>query len=160
MFMYSILGLVSRSTVIFLLLTHFCRCRSVFIYEVDRDRIAASIYLWLFYFYCSSSGSAADSREYFTVVVFNSLFTGHDHGKRCQAFQYGHIIGSAEDGYRLCLVADQCGEYCFGSLGMMLGALNWSNFIEGLGIITAVCVTLAIAGWLALLHFKIRVEGL
>lgn len=48
----------------------------------------------------------------------------------------------------------------FGSLGMMLGALNWSNFIEGLGIITAVCVTLAIAGWLALLHFKIRVEGL
>ena len=43
---------------------------------------------------------------------------------------------------------------------MMLGALNWSNFIEGLGIITAVCVTLAIAGWLALLHFKIRVEGL
>ena len=46
----------------------------------------------------------------------------------------------------------------FGSLGMMLGALNWSNFIEGLGIITAVCVTLAIAGWLALLHFKIRVE--
>lgn len=28
----------------------------------------------------------------------------------------------------------------FGSLGMMLGALNWSNFIEGLGIITAVCV--------------------
>lgn len=48
----------------------------------------------------------------------------------------------------------------FGSLGMMLGALNWSNFIEGLGIITAVCGTLAIAGWLALLHFKIRVEGL
>ncbi|WP_443685939.1 Bcr/CflA family efflux MFS transporter [Phascolarctobacterium faecium] len=48
----------------------------------------------------------------------------------------------------------------FGSLGMMLGALNWSNFIEGLGIITAACVTLAIAGWLALLHFKIRVEGL
>ena len=48
----------------------------------------------------------------------------------------------------------------FGSLGMMLGALNWSNFIEGLGIITAVCVTLAIAGWLALMHFKIRVEGL
>ena len=48
----------------------------------------------------------------------------------------------------------------FGSLGMMLGALNWSNFIEGLGIITAVCVTLAIAGWLALLHFKIRGEGL
>ena len=48
----------------------------------------------------------------------------------------------------------------FGSLGMMLGALNWSNFIEGLGIITAVCVTLAIAGWLALLHFRIRVEGL
>lgn len=48
----------------------------------------------------------------------------------------------------------------FGSLGMMLGALNWSNFIEGLGIITAVCITLAIAGWLALLHFKIRVEGL
>ena len=48
----------------------------------------------------------------------------------------------------------------FGSLGMMLGALNWSNFIEGLGIITAVCVTLAIAGWLGLLHFKIRVEGL
>lgn len=48
----------------------------------------------------------------------------------------------------------------FGSLGMMLGALNWSNFIEGLGIIAAVCVTLAIAGWLALLHFKIRVEGL
>lgn len=48
----------------------------------------------------------------------------------------------------------------FGSLGMMLGALNWSNFIEGLGIITAVCVTLTIAGWLALLHFKIRVEGL
>ena len=48
----------------------------------------------------------------------------------------------------------------FGSLGMMLGAVNWSNFIEGLGIITAVCVTLAIAGWLALLHFKIRVEGL
>lgn len=48
----------------------------------------------------------------------------------------------------------------FGSLGMMLGALNWSNFIEGLGIITAVCVTLAIAGWLALLHFKIKVEGL
>ena len=48
----------------------------------------------------------------------------------------------------------------FGSLGMMLGALNWSNFIEGLGIITAVCVNLAIAGWLALLHFKIRVEGL
>lgn len=48
----------------------------------------------------------------------------------------------------------------FGSLGMMLGALNWNNFIEGLGIITAVCVTLAIAGWLALLHFKIRVEGL
>lgn len=48
----------------------------------------------------------------------------------------------------------------FGSLGMMLGALNWSNFVEGLGIITAVCVTLAIAGWLALLHFKIRVEGL
>lgn len=48
----------------------------------------------------------------------------------------------------------------FGSLGMMLGALNWSNFIEGLGIITAVCVTLAIAGWLVLLHFKIRVEGL
>lgn len=48
----------------------------------------------------------------------------------------------------------------FGSLGMMLGALNWSNFIEGLGIITAVCVTFAIAGWLALLHFKIRVEGL
>ena len=48
----------------------------------------------------------------------------------------------------------------FGSLGMMLGALNWSNFIEGLGIITAVCVTLAMAGWLALLHFKIRVEGL
>lgn len=48
----------------------------------------------------------------------------------------------------------------FGSLGMMLGALNWSNFIEGLGIITAVCVTLVIAGWLALLHFKIRVEGL
>ena len=48
----------------------------------------------------------------------------------------------------------------FGSLGMMLGALNWSNFIEGLGIITAVCVTLAIAGWLALLHFKIRVEVL
>lgn len=48
----------------------------------------------------------------------------------------------------------------FGSLGMMLGALNWSNFIEGLGIITTVCVTLAIAGWLALLHFKIRVEGL
>ncbi len=43
---------------------------------------------------------------------------------------------------------------------MMLGALNWSNFIEGLGIITAVCVTLAIAGWLALLHFKVRVEGL
>ena len=41
----------------------------------------------------------------------------------------------------------------FGSLGMMLGALNWSNFIEGLGIITAVCVTLAIAGWLALLSF-------
>lgn len=48
----------------------------------------------------------------------------------------------------------------FGSLGMMLGALSWSNFIEGLGIITAVCAALAIAGWLALLHFKIKVEGL
>lgn len=48
----------------------------------------------------------------------------------------------------------------FGSLGMMLGALNWSNFIEGLGIITAVCVTLAIAGWFVLLNFKIKVEGL
>ncbi len=40
--------------------------------------------------------------------------------------------------------------------GMMLGALNWSNFIEGLGIITAVCVTLAIAGWLALLQQRVR----
>lgn len=106
----------------------FCRCRSVFIYEVDRDRIAASIYLWLFYFYCSSSGSAADSREYFTVVVFNSLFTGHDHGKRCQAFQYGHIIGSAEDGYRLCLVADQCGEYCFWQLGYDAGCIELEQF--------------------------------
>lgn len=87
-----------------------------------------SIYLWLFYFYCSSSGSAADSREYFTVVVFNSLFTGHDHGKRCQAFQYGHIIGSAENGYRLCLVADQCGEYCFWQLGYDAGCIELEQF--------------------------------
>ncbi|MFQ9524247.1 MAG: hypothetical protein ACLR2G_13205 [Phascolarctobacterium faecium] len=36
------------------------------------DRIAASIYLWLFYFTVVAA-AAADSREYFTVVVFNSL---------------------------------------------------------------------------------------
>ena len=99
-----------------------------FLYEVDRDRIAASIYLWLFYFYCSGSGSAADSGEYFTLVVFNIIFAGHDHGKRCQAFQYGHIIGSAENGYRLCLVADQCCEYCFWQLGYDAGCIELEQF--------------------------------
>ena len=69
----------------FWLLTHFFAVVGPFLYmKLIGICIAASIYLWLFYFYCSSSGSAADSREYFTVVVFNSLFTGHDHGKRCQ----------------------------------------------------------------------------
>lgn len=48
----------------------------------------------------------------------------------------------------------------FGSLGMLLGALNWGNFIDGLGIITAVCAILAIGGWCFLLHFKVRIEGL
>lgn len=81
-----------------------------------------------FIFTVVAAAAAADSREYFTVVVFNSLFTGHDHGKRCQAFQYGHIIGSAENGYRLCLVADQCGEYCFWQLGYDAGCIELEQF--------------------------------
>lgn len=48
----------------------------------------------------------------------------------------------------------------FGSLGMLLGALNWSNFIEGLGIITAVCALLAIGGWYGLLRLQVKIEGL
>ena len=100
-----------------------------FIYEVDRDRIAVVNFTYgCFIFTVVAVGSAADSREYFTVVVFNSLFTGHDHGKRCQAFQYGHIIGSAENGYRLCLVADQCGEYCFWQLGYDAGCIELEQF--------------------------------
>lgn len=43
-------------------------------------------------------------------------------------FQYGHIIGSAEDGYRLCLVADQCGEYCFWQLGYDAGCIELEQF--------------------------------
>ena len=43
---------------------------------------------------------------------------------------------------------------------MLLGALNWSNFIEGLGIITAVCALLAIGGWYGLLRLQVKIEGL
>ena len=36
----------------------------------------------------------------------------------------------------------------FGSLGMMLGTLPWSNFIEGLGLIMATATTLSIVLWI------------
>ncbi|MBO4780738.1 MAG: hypothetical protein J5497_08890, partial [Selenomonadaceae bacterium] len=36
----------------------------------------------------------------------------------------------------------------FGSLGMMLGTLPWSNFIDGLGLIMTTSTTLSIVLWL------------
>lgn len=99
--------------------------------------------------------------EYFTVVVFNSLFyRSRSMESAARPFSTAILLDQQKTDIGSASSLINAVNTVFGSLGMMLGALNWSNFIEGLGIITAVCVTLAIAGWLALLHFKIRVEGL
>ena len=81
------------------------------------------------------------------MVVFNSLFTGHDHGNAARPFSTAILLDQQKTDIGSASSLINAVNTVFGSLGMMLGALNWSNFIEGLGIITAVCVTLAIAGW-------------
>jgi len=48
----------------------------------------------------------------------------------------------------------------FGSIGMLLGTMNWSNIVEGLGILVTATVVLAIIVWLALTKSKITVKGL
>ena len=67
------------------------------------------------------------------MVVFNSLFTGHDHGKRCQPFSTAILLDQQKTDIGSASSLINAVNTVFGSLGMMLGALNWSNFIEGLG---------------------------
>ena len=136
MFMYSILGLVSRSTVISLRLTHFLP-------------LSARFYICQFTYGCFI----------FTVVSAAALLTVGSISPWwfLIAFLPVTIMESAARPFSTAILLDQqktdigsasslinAVNTVFGSLGMMLGALNWSNFIEGLGIITAVCVTLAI----------------
>ena len=47
-----------------------------------------------------------------------------------------------------------------GSLGMILGALPWYNFIDGLGIILISSATLSVVLWIIILKRKIIVKGL
>lgn len=42
----------------------------------------------------------------------------------------------------------------FGSLGMMLGTLPWSNFIDGLGLIMVTATTLSIVLWILIRRGK------
>lgn len=48
----------------------------------------------------------------------------------------------------------------FGSLGMLLGALNWSNIVIGLGLITTGATFLAIFGWIIVLKSNMAVKGM
>lgn len=51
------------------------------------------------------------------------------------------------------------GNTAMGSLGMVLGALPWPDFVTGLGTITACCALLALAGWALLLRSSIPLRG-
>lgn len=46
----------------------------------------------------------------------------------------------------------------FGSFGMILGALPWSNFISGLGILMIGFVAIAIGGWIYVLKAKVAIK--
>ncbi|MGL5513479.1 MAG: MFS transporter, partial [Sporomusa sp.] len=48
----------------------------------------------------------------------------------------------------------------FGSIGMLLGTMNWSNIIEGLGILVTATAVLAIIVWHILIKSEILVKGL
>lgn len=48
----------------------------------------------------------------------------------------------------------------FGSLGMLLGALNWGYMVIGLGIIITGATFLTIIGWFTLIKSRIAVKGI
>lgn len=48
----------------------------------------------------------------------------------------------------------------WGSIGMGLGALSWSNMIHGLGFIIISSVLIAMLAWIILLYSKVEIKGL
>lgn len=51
-------------------------------------------------------------------------------------------------------------QTAIGSLGMILGALPWGNFVFGLGILMIAFVAVSLVGWIALLKSKFTLVGL
>lgn len=77
-------------------------------------------------------------RPFSTAILLNQQ--EHDTGSASSLINFTHTVS--------------------GSLGMILGALAWSNFITGLGIILIAFSVLAIIGWIVVLKSKITIKGL
>lgn len=77
-------------------------------------------------------------RPFSTAILLNQQ--EHDTGSASSLINFTHTVS--------------------GSLGMILGALPWTNFITGLGIILTAFSVIALVGWFAILKSKINVLGL
>ena len=47
-----------------------------------------------------------------------------------------------------------------GAVGMMLGTLNWSNYIQGLGWVTLIAITFSITLWMIYLKNNYKLNGM